>query len=468
MQLRVTLSAVQHIGTLDWTFELDRPSLTVIVGRNGCGKTTLAKALLTIQLADTYAATSSAGIVAADTTITYAFDEEQFAFTYDARLGTLNSKRPIPPRLKSLVGVELPIPHGERFKFFRTIGESDHDIRLALAVGRGTPRVELNEFLGKIYSTERFKDLLEITIGRRDFYCFRMAQSRYLREDFLSSGEYFLIGLYRRIVSGKKLLFIDEIDISLDADAQARLARELRTLCGRHGVHLVCTTHSMAMMSTLESGELLFMENQNGAVSFRAASYNYARTLMFGLHGWDKYILTEDDMLADFLRYVIERDCTPTFYQYQVIFIGGSGNVSSLMMRNRKEQFFGPEKDVISVLDGDQAHRRAGRRPNTLCLPFKSVEKALLEQFHLGGLTQVVPLLHGPFQTDGKKLLLALEVGRHMNRREVFELLYSRHETSMAHFAGLLGEFLGGKVTDPPRGAGAPPAASSVLPSQAP
>ena len=188
MQLRVTLSAVQHIGTLDWTFELDRPSLTVIVGRNGCGKTTLAKALLTIQLADTYAATSSAGIVAADTTITYAFDEEQFAFTYDARLGTLNSKRPIPPRLKSLVGVELPIPHGERFKFFRTIGESDHDIRLALAVGRGTPRVELNEFLGKIYSTERFKDLLEITIGRRDFYCFRMAQSRYLRDSRASAA----------------------------------------------------------------------------------------------------------------------------------------------------------------------------------------------------------------------------------------------------------------------------------------
>ena len=39
------------------------------------------------------------------------------------------------------------------------------------------------------------------------------------REDYLSSGEYFLIRLYRTIMSSARLIVIDEIDISLDAVA---------------------------------------------------------------------------------------------------------------------------------------------------------------------------------------------------------------------------------------------------------
>jgi predicted ATPase len=447
MQLRVTLTKIQHIASLQWSVDLDRRGITAIVGRNGCGKTTLAKALLTIPLGDTLASTSSEGIVGSDSWIRYEFGEQVFEFRFDTDLETLSSRKPIPRHLKAMVGVELPVPHGDRFKAFQAIVEHDHDLRTALAIGRGAPRQELNDFLNRVYRTERFTDLLEVRIRHRSFYCFRRPQERYLREDHLSSGEYFLISVYRRIVSGVKFLFIDEIDISLDADAQARLTGELRSLCERHGVHLVFTTHSLALMSTLELGEMLYMEREASEVTLRQASYNYVRTLMFGFKGWDKHILTEDEVLEDFLRYLIERYCTPTFYQYQVIHIGGAVQVASLLDRNSREHFFGPEKDVICVLDGDQAKQPHAGGRNILCIPLDSVEKALYAAFMAGAIPAAYYLNRRKFHPNGKELFNELLRIGVFTRRQVFEFLCSRHEKGLSSFAMQLSEFLGGKLS---------------------
>lgn len=207
-----------------------------------------------------------------------------------------------------------------------------------------------------------------------------LPSGKYLREDYLSSGEYFLISLYRRINQGCRLIVIDEIDISLDAAAQVRLVKKLREFSEKFRVGFVFTTHSLAMMRTLQPHELFYMDQDSstGIVTITNVSYNYIKSILFGFAGWDKYILTEDDVLKDFLEYIIQRFINDVFYQYKIIFIGGGTNTTDLMKRNSEERFLADPNNVITVLDGDQHSHRHSRKPKVYCIPIDSVEKGLL------------------------------------------------------------------------------------------
>ena len=155
-------------------------------------------------------------------------------FTYDAATRTISTRTPVPDRIKELVSVEMPAPHGQRFTFFRTLSEADHEIRRAVVLGQYVRPDELIYFLSEIYGVRRFDDLVQIEFSRGMCCCIVLDDQRYVREDYFSSGEYFLIDLYRMICAGKPLVFIDEIDTSLDPTAQSRLASQLRLLCVRH------------------------------------------------------------------------------------------------------------------------------------------------------------------------------------------------------------------------------------------
>ena len=153
----------------------------------------------------------------------------------------------------------------------------------------------------------------------------------YIREDYLSSGEYFLINLYRYIHEKRKCIVIDEIDIALDSSAQVKLIEELRRLCELYEVNVIFTTHSLALMETLNEGELHYMENSEGKVSIREISHNYAKSILFGFHkNWDRYILAEDELSANFIKYLIHKTGEQIFSKYIVIHFGGAQNTVDL------------------------------------------------------------------------------------------------------------------------------------------
>lgn len=201
----------------------------------------------------------------------------------------------------------------------------------------------------------------------------------YLREDYFSSGEYFLISLYRRIRSRYMAIFIDEIDISLDAAAQVRLVEWLRKFKERYQTKFIFTTHSLAMMRTV-SDELFYMEEQpDGTTTIERRSYGFVKSTLFGFNGWEKYILTEDEMLKAFLEYLISQHCVRPFYQFKIIYVGGSQNTTDLMQRNKTDKFLTDEyKNVIVVLDGDQKKKAFSKKENVFFIPMESVEKELL------------------------------------------------------------------------------------------
>lgn len=250
MQFRVEIENVHPINNLVFEIDLSQHGIHCIVGKNGTGKTTLAKAVMNLALADTFVRTSSDGVFNDSSAIRYTLGADQYLFTYDPALRSISTRQPVPGHHKAVVSVEMPAPYGQRFMFFRILADQDEDIRQAVVLGRYEKPTALIEFLTNIYQDHRFDDLVEVKFRRGSCCCFVHEDKRYLREDYFSSGEYFLINIYRKIIKGTPLVFIDEIDISLDTSTQARLAEQLRQLCTKHSSSVVFTSHSLALMQT--------------------------------------------------------------------------------------------------------------------------------------------------------------------------------------------------------------------------
>lgn len=431
---------IQHVESIILSLNLSEHKLSCIVGKNGIGKTTLIKAIKNLSLADTFKKTSSDSIFRTDSTITYKVNEDIYSFEYDETINSLNCKSTIPEEVKINVDVELPLPHGQRFNFLQTISDVDADLRRAIVLEDYSNPAELITFLNEIYDSKKFDDIKAIQVKGVEYYCITLPNNRYIREDYLSSGEYFLISLYRKIKSRRKLIVIDEIDISLDAAAQVRLIKWLRACCTEFKVNILFTTHSLAMMRMLEDGELHYMRTEEGKTEVVQASYNYIKSVMFGFNGYDKYILTEDITLRDFLRYIIARYCPNTFYKYHIIHTGTAASVADLLNRNMTEEFLSIERNVIAIMDGDMRANEIGNRANTYCIPLDSVEKAIHHLHENGGvhprLTGVIP------QKQHKRVYNDLILRNLMSQTEIFELLCNTYNADIEAFAEILKGFL--------------------------
>ncbi|SFB61656.1 AAA family ATPase [Delftia tsuruhatensis] len=440
MIFRVEIENIHPISKLTFELDLTQHKIHCLVGRNGAGKTTLAKAIMNLSQADTFVKTSSNGVFNPLSTIRYTLGEEVHVFAYDSDLRSISTKKPIPEYHKKIATVEMPAPHGQRFTFFRTLAEQDGEIRRSIIIGRYKKPKELIDFLTAIYQDQRFEDLVEVEFRRGVCCCIVYEDKRYLREDYFSSGEYFLISLYRKIAQRKQLVVIDEIDISLDSSTQARLAEELRKICDRYKSSVVFSSHSLALMQTLMPGEIRYFERDRiaGNTTLSDMSFNGVKSLMFGFEGYDRYILTEDERLEQFVKYVVNRYCTPTFYSYQVICAGGHGYVTSLMKLNHQYKFYGAKENVICILDGDQAGRP--NREHVHCLPIENVENALWSLYKREDF---------PYKFEGGDTLLPkplygqlTRIRKILSSEEVCKLLCDHHEEIMQKFSRTLSAFL--------------------------
>lgn len=422
MKLEISIQNVQHIKKVDFSVNLAGKSLVCITGKNGSGKTTLFKAIKNLISADTFQKTSSPRSVSIDSEIRYKLNDKEIVFKYDKNKKMLDSRDSVPNALRKGISVELPIPHGERFNFFKKISGIDTNLRGQIVAQRYTKPDELIDFLESIYTTKKFENLVEVRIRNVPYYAIIFDDSYYLREDFFSSGEYFLVSLYRQIISGYMAIFIDEIDISLDAAAQVRLMEWLRKFQKRFNTTFVFTTHSLVMMRMLDPDELFYMERQDdGSLSIENRSYGFIRSTLFGFKGWEKYILTEDDVLKDFLENIISKHCKNSFYQHKIIYVGGGKNTTDLMQRNKVEKFLSSDaKNVIAVLDGDQRNLQHSKKDNVYCIPVESIEKELLSRCLSGQFWEIEKLKN---VIDDYDRLLDFTNGTNGSKKNNFKVL---------------------------------------------
>ncbi len=438
--LQVTLESIQHVAGLTLDLDLSLPGLICLVGRNGTGKTTLVRALRNLASADTFVRTATPHAFSPASRITYVVDGVKVVFEYDKKIRSLNCRGVIPLDLRNLIAAELPMPHGTRFNYFKTASEADMDIRKAIALGNHNHPEELVSFLAAMYGTTRYSSMVEVIVKGKRYYAIVKSDGTYIREDYLSSGEYFLINLYRTIKGTAQLIVIDEIDISLDSAAQANLAKWIRAFCDRYKRKILFTTHSLALMRQLETSELFYIDENGGHISVSPTSYSYAKARLFGFSGWDRYILTEDEVLRGFIEAIIEKFCPNTFFRYKVIFIGGGTQVVSLMKYNSQEEFLSSPERVIAILDGDQKNERFANHSGVHLIPIESVEKAIYSDSQTDA-----DFPFGTARTNftgPKDFHSYLQQMKIATQKQIFEYLIDRNDEPLQDIVGVLRNFL--------------------------
>jgi len=443
----ITIENIQHIKKLKLKLDLTNSGLMVIIGKNGVGKTMLFKGIQNLVTSNTFATTSNKYIYKENSKILYKINsgEYEYLFTYNEKVETLDYKGEIEQSIIDSIFVELPIPFGKRFKQFQKIGEVDRDIRTSIVSKQYNTPQALIELLNYIYDTERFNNLKEITVKREKYYAVTLENDYYIREDYLSSGEYFIINIYKLIQEKRKLIAIDEIDISLDAMAQVRFVKKLRELSIEYQVKLLFSTHSLALIKTLEQDELFYMDLNDGICTFEKKSFNYIKSLLYGFQDYDKYILVEDEMTQKYIEYILSSE--DIFLKYIVIPIGGAGQVIALMDRSHNLKIFDSEDNVISVLDGDQCNKSGYQRDDIKFLPFMSIEKDLFNYYNdKSGFIDFDEheLRENNVQGDinPKKLYSMLIREQIKSQHEIFKFLSDKKLDEVATFKDMLLTFL--------------------------
>lgn len=434
--LQITLEAIQHIAHLHLDVDLSKSGLMCLVGRNGAGKTTLVRALRNLSSSDTFIRTATPYAFSETSRIVYDLDGTHATFVYDKGIRSLNCHETIPKELRELIAAELPMPYGSRFNFFKSASDADPDIRTAIALMTYQRPDELITFLNSVYETDRYSAMAEVRVRGKSYYALVREDGTYIREDYLSSGEHFLINLYRTIKGPSKLLVIDEIDLSLDAAAQANLPAWLREFCYGYECKILFTTHSLALMRQLETDEIFYMECDAGHVSIKPTSYSYAMARLFGFAGFDRYIATEDKKLISLTHHLVKRYCSTTLLTYKVIYVGGASQVASLIESNESDQFLAAPEKVIAILDGDQSKEKYAQHPSIHMLPLSSVEKALWAA------RQQDPEF--PFTTTRDNFTSEKDFENYLKdkkiatQEQIFDYLISRHEVGFQKIAEVL------------------------------
>ena len=378
---KITLKNIKNISRLSVEFNFTDSGFLVVTGKNGVGKTSLVKAVHMISKPKIFQESAGLNAIKPDSQITLELEGfKPFSYIYNSQQGALDTKDALPA--SGDVVAELPIPYGDRFRQFALIASHDADIRDNIAASQYQDADELVCFLSKVYSSNKFKDLKAITVKKHIFYFLLEAEYYYIREDHLSSGEFFLIQLFRLITSGAKLVFIDELDVALDAAAQVKLYGAIKPLLKKYDTRLIVISHSLAFMSTVDDGELYYLESSSGTVTLEQRSFGYIKSDLYGFEGYDKYILTEDSVLEDFIKYLIIHFKIQTYFQYKIIGVGGVNQLKMIIEKNDTDKIFSESSNVLCVVDGDvcpDLSKEYKGRTRILCSPVEDIEKYIYQ-----------------------------------------------------------------------------------------
>lgn len=213
MIVSVDIKALQHLAEINVIFDFSRDPLICMTSKNGVGKTSIIKALALLKDTAIISKTSSAYSLNEDTQVEVKINEDVYMFKF--KDGDLDSNNVL--RDEQFLNVELPIPYGKRFSDFPALGNIDMTLREMYLKGDYEDAHELIAFLNSVYKdVDKFQNLKVVKIKGVNYYFLPLENNRYIREDYFSSGEFFVISIFKMITSSSRLIIIDEIDVSLD------------------------------------------------------------------------------------------------------------------------------------------------------------------------------------------------------------------------------------------------------------
>jgi len=443
---KITIENIKCISRLSVEFNYPESKFIVITGKNGIGKTSLIKAFHLISDPDIFQKSSGLNAIRHDSKITFNIDGfDGFSFDFNEKLGVLDTKDKL-PSINQIIA-ELPIPYGNRFKQFSLISNHDSAIRTNIAASEYGRADELICFLSQIYQNDKFNELKTTKVKNYEFYFILLYDDYYVREDHLSSGEYFLIQLYRIITSGAKLVLIDELDVALDAAAQVKLYTGIKPLLERYSSRLIVISHSLAFMNTVDDGGLYYLEDNSGSITLEQRSFGYIKSDLYGFEGYDRYILTEDEVLEGFVEYIIIFYSVRPYYQHRTIGVGGWTQLKMIIEKNDRDKIFSYSSNVLAIVDGD-AYPSLVREYNGSTEIYQS-PVADIEMFIYKMRDTLLQNIEIPIYTESndpkkasKSYWKYLTIDKGMQKNELYQIIIDSEQEKCQHLVAKIKIFL--------------------------
>lgn len=215
-----------------------------------------------------------------------------------------------------------------------------------------------------------FEKLVRETVGRivgrkyEDFYFkthskYRLplvSTSNCIYSGFnMGAGENALFEIFSTIYacSGSLILVIDEIELGLHEEAQARLINELKKICEKRHIQIVCSTHSPRILNSLPPEARIHLELRNEKVkAIPEISAEYAAGLLAGGNSAELDIFCEDRIAQSILSLSLPNDIRS---RVRIVPIGSSAAVT----RHLAARFLDPgSRPACGFLDGDKSLKK--------------------------------------------------------------------------------------------------------------
>ncbi len=244
-------------------------------------------------------------------------------------------------------GIERVVPHAEKSvsrsyrRAFQKAKEAGYEADVAATVGRilGRP---YDEFFYKQHSKYR---LPLVRVKKCSYSGFNMG-----------AGENTLFEIFSTIYAcqGSLLILIDEIELGLHEEAQIRFIEELKEICLKRHIQVVCTTHSPKVLAGLPPEARIHLERTGDAIKvIPGISPEYAAGLLSGMKQSELNVYCEDDFAQEIITLALPNEVRS---RVTAIPIGSAAAVVRLLAAKFKEK---SECPSCAIVDGDQVRRKS-------------------------------------------------------------------------------------------------------------
>jgi hypothetical protein len=174
----------------------------------------------------------------------------------------------------------------------------------------------------------------------------------------MGAGESALFELFATIFAcdDPLLLVVDELELGLHEEAQVKLVDELKSLCKKRKLQVVCTTHSGAVLSALPPEGRLFLERRgSGKLEVLAGlSREFATSKLAGRSIKELDILVEDEVAEAVVRGALGSDARS---RVRILAVGSHDMVLRYLAMRVTER---GDRGACALLDGDQRGKMSG------------------------------------------------------------------------------------------------------------
>ena len=221
----------------------------------------------------------------------------------------------------------------------------------------GTTRVgyesEVQEIVGRIlekdYEDFHFRKYAKyrlpvVTVDGRQYSGFNMG-----------AGENALFELFSILSACDEsmLLVIDEIELGLHAEAQERLIKELKNICKKRHVQIICTTHSSTILECLPPKGRIFLDKIGDEIQVvPEISPAFAAGKLSGKRNAELDIYVEDEVAEDIVNSVLTNNIKD---RVNVRPIGSAAAIIRHLSARYKDQ---DVREACAIFDGDQRTKK--------------------------------------------------------------------------------------------------------------